>query len=380
VQLHGLAGIISIDREGQRATVRAGTPIHQLGRLLWDHGLALRNQGDIDRQAIGGALGTGTHGTGRSLPCLSAEIEGFRLVTASGEVLTCTPSENAEIFEAGRVSFGAFGIMTDVTLGLRPRHALHVEERIVPVAEAIASFEALSRRHRHVEFFWFPYADAVLLKTLSDTDATPRAPRSLEAMAARGARTGSAERLFDWGCRVIRFMPSLTAPIHRFFTDNAAEPDRVRWSHEAFPSARSIRFNEMEYAVPAAQGLDCLQELVSAVRQKRIATGFPFEFRLVRGDTIPLSPFEGGDRCTIAVHQHHRHPGQVLFSLAESIFRRYGGRPHWGKLHSLEAAAFEALYPAFGRVRSLRRRLDPKGRFLNAHLAAIFGEDTGAAR
>ncbi|MGB0692521.1 MAG: FAD-binding protein, partial [Pseudomonadales bacterium] len=46
----GLAGVISVDREEQSAWIRAGSTIYSLGGQLHDAGLALHNQGDIDRQ------------------------------------------------------------------------------------------------------------------------------------------------------------------------------------------------------------------------------------------------------------------------------------------------------------------------------------------
>ncbi|HJX43813.1 MAG TPA: D-arabinono-1,4-lactone oxidase, partial [Geodermatophilus sp.] len=50
-----------------------------------------------------------------------------------------------------------------------------------------------------------------------------------------------------------------------------------------------------------------------------------------------------------------------------------GGRPHWGKLHGLDAPALAARYPRFGEFTALRSRLDPAGVFANAHLDRVLG-------
>ena len=147
---------------------------------------------------------------------------------------------------------------------------------------------------------------------------------------------------------------------------------RVRWSHEAFPSPRNVRFNEMEYAVPAANGADCIREIAETIRAKKIATCFPLEFRFVKADDIWLSPFYKRDAVTISVHQYAGQDFATLFDTSESIFRRYGGRPHWGKLHSLCAKDFETNYPRWDDYRNLRRKLDAKGRLLNSHLRTVF--------
>jgi FAD/FMN-containing dehydrogenase len=128
----------------------------------------------------------------------------------------------------------------------------------------------------------------------------------------------------------------------------------------------------MEYAVPVAQGADCVREIVAEIRRKRINTGFPIEFRTVAADDIWLSPFCGRDSATVAVHQYHKVDTGPLFSACEAIFRAYAGRPHWGKRHTRTREELTQLYPAFQRFCSLRREFDPRGKFLNAYLRAVF--------
>ena len=79
---------------------------------------------------------------------------------------------------------------------------------------------------------------------------------------------------------------------------------RARWSHEIFPSPRNIKFNEMEYAVPAANGSDCIREIAEVIRTRKIAGVYPLEFRFVKADDIWLSPFYKRDAVTISVHQY----------------------------------------------------------------------------
>lgn len=72
LDLSALAGIVTVDRENQSVTALAGTTIAMFGEPLWDLGLALHNQGDIDTQQIAGAVATGTHGSGIGLRSFSA--------------------------------------------------------------------------------------------------------------------------------------------------------------------------------------------------------------------------------------------------------------------------------------------------------------------
>ena len=116
------------------------------------------------------------------------------------------------------------------------------------------------------------------------------------------------------------------------------------------------------------------REIRRFVDERRPAVHFPVEFRLVKADDIWLSPASGRDSAYIAVHMYRGMPYRAYFDGVEAIFRNHGGRPHWGKMHTRTAAELEALYPEWGRFHEVRRRLDPRGLFLNPYLRALFGE------
>jgi FAD-linked oxidoreductase len=376
ISLDALTGVLSVDAEGLTATMRAGTRIHALGRPLLDAGVALINQGDIDRQAIGGAVGTGTHGTGVTLGSLSAELRAFRLVTAEGQVLDCSRASNPDIFAAGGVSFGSLGVMSELTLNVRRAYKLRERQWLMPLDECWRDLAKHRDATRHFELFCFPHADMVLAKSLTETDEPCAPPLTTAQLLERGEAFGIEQHAFACAVELARFVPALSGPVQRFFTRAAAFglAGRVGFSHEVFPSPRGVKFNELEYAVPATDGIDCVRELAEALRRSRFAGVYPLEMRFIKADDGWLSPFYQRDAVSISVHQYHKQPYKELFGVAESIFARYGGRAHWGKLHSLKAGDLAQLYPRFDDYRALRKRLDPQGKLLNAHLRGIFGE------
>jgi FAD-linked oxidoreductase len=372
LDLEAFAGLKNVSFEPERATFFAATPLWAIGPALHPHGFALHNMGDIDRQTLAGAVATATHGTGRALRCLSADVLGFRLILADGSVLNCTAGDNADIFHAGRVALGTLGLMTEITLSLRPRYSLTEDNFFLRSGELFERLDELVTNNRHFEFFWFAFSDIAVCKTLNETDRPAPAAASAETLRRRGARHGLEERVFAGLNEVLPWLPFLVRPAHGLFSRAMPRPARVRWSHEIFPSARPVRFNEMEYALPVSEGADCLRELVSEIRSKRLVTGFPLEFRTVAADDIPLSPFSARDSATIAVHQYHKVDTTSLFNACEAIFRNHAGRPHWAKRHSLGRAELSALYPGFERFCALRRSLDQNGKFLNPYLRALF--------
>ncbi|MEQ1753643.1 MAG: D-arabinono-1,4-lactone oxidase [Micropepsaceae bacterium] len=380
ISLDAMQGVVSVNASAQTATLKAGTKVHAIGRTLHDAGFGLCNQGDIDRQSIAGAVSTGTHGTGPSLGSLSSMVAGFRLVTASGEALECSPKSNTEIWEAGRVSFGTLGVMSEITMQVRPAYKLREENWLLRAEDCWRDMARLRDQHRHFEFFWFPLADAVVAKSLDETTEVVAPPLSSEQMFARGERVTSDQRIFEFGCQLARLVPGLSGPLQRVFTRAAAAGgSRCRWSHEIFPSPRTVRFNEMEYSVPAANGVDCIREVAEVVRSRKIAGVFPIEFRFVKADDIWLSPFYKRDAVTISVHQYHKQSHDPLFQAVEPVFRRYGGRPHWGKLHTLKQDELSKLYPQWHAFQAVRRRLDPDTKFLNSYLRTMLGVGDGKA-
>jgi len=142
VSLDALSGVHEHDGDARTARIGAGSLLSSLGEPLRARGLALQNMGDVDVQTLAGAVSTGTHGTGRRLGGLATRIAALRLVTASGEILACSREQHAETFDAARVSLGALGIASEITLALVPAYRLHERITRVPVDETLTRFDA----------------------------------------------------------------------------------------------------------------------------------------------------------------------------------------------------------------------------------------------
>ncbi|MGZ5932459.1 MAG: D-arabinono-1,4-lactone oxidase [Rhizomicrobium sp.] len=372
IDLAAFTGLKGFDPQTNVATLGAATRLWEIGPLLYPYDRGLKNMGDIDRQTLAGVVGTGTHGTGVTLGSLSSEVAGFRLLTANGEILHCSRSENETIFAAGRTSMGSLGVMIDIAMNVRPAYKLVEKNFLLPIAELWEKLDGFVKNNRHFEFFWFPYSDVAICKTLNESsDAAPE-PRSAEAMRERGEKGGGDAQTFTLINEVLPYAPFALRAAHRLFSGSMSGASKVRWSHEIFPSPRTVRFNEMEYAIPFEKGLETIRRIVSEIRKRRINTGFPIEYRTVAPDDVWLSPFYQRKSATIAVHQYFRVNTSRLFDMCESIFQSVEGRPHWGKRHTRTAEEFVELYPKFDEFRALRQKLDPEGKFLNPHLHTIF--------
>src|SRR6185436_16248465 len=126
-----LSGVIGVDREARTAELGAGTRIAALGEPLLAHGLALANQGDIDQQALAGAIATGTHGTGPSIGSLSTMVAGIELVDGGGEIVRLDETRPDQL-AAAAISVGLLGVVLSVSLRLVPAYRLHERQWQLP--------------------------------------------------------------------------------------------------------------------------------------------------------------------------------------------------------------------------------------------------------
>jgi FAD-linked oxidoreductase len=370
LSLHAMDGGIEVAADAASAWVPAGWPIHRLTQALWARGLSLANQGDIDRQAIAGALATGTHGTGASLGSLSTQALAFSLVMQDGAVVECAPAREPDLFQAQRLSLGALGVMHRVRLSLLPAYRLRETIRPAPLDEVLEAWPELIEAHRHVEFFVFPYADTALLKILDVVESGDDEPPSawLENAAMRTASD------------LARFRPSLAPRLQRLLTRAITPSSRAGPAHVIFPSERSTRFEEMEWEIPAAEGPAALRAAIAEVRRRELPIIFPFEFRAVAADDIWLSPMRLCDCVSISFHQYARMDWREPFAAIEPVFAATGGRPHWAKRHNLTAGDVLRLYPDARRWIAARDRADPLGKFLNPYLRSLFDSELAGRR
>lgn len=362
VSLADMAGTLTVAPDRKTARIPAGWSIRRLTAALWAQGLAFANQGDVDPQSLAGAMATGTHGTGAALGSLATFARGFRLIGADGEARWCDAATNPDLYRAQRLSLGLFGIATEIETAVVP--AFHLAERIEKRrwAEVRERYDDLADRHRHIEFWIFPHADTVILKTLTPCDPCdpPASTTDIEETAFR--------RLLDVGAK----LPFLTPFLQRLMMKTRFAGARRGPANAIFPSDRTIRFEEMEYEVPRAAGLAALDAAIGWIRKRRLPVAFPFEYRTVAADDIWISPMNAGPVAAISMHQYAKMPWAEYFAGAEAIFRAHGGRPHWAKRHRLTRADVDALYPMAERYRMVRRAADPAGKFLNPHLEALF--------
>lgn len=375
VNLDNLTGLVHVDKDAMEVTFLAGTRLRDIPGLLRPHGLALANQGDVDPQSLAGALSTSTHGTGVGFTGFAGMVRGLRIVTADGVVHDAGPGD--PLFECGRVSIGALGVLTQVRMAVVDTFILSAVEKAEPLGPVMENFTALAHEVDHLEYYWFPGTSVAHVKRntrhpLSDRDNVPGSvPRwksviddELVSNAAYGAM-----------CRVMSVAPKTTGFFNRVSAGALAQREYADVAHDVFVSKRRVRFNEMEYSVPLADAPEVLAEVHRAIDACGIPVGFPIEVRATAADDVPLSTAKGRESCYIAAHRYHRDDYREFFRVLEPILVAAGGRPHWGKHHTLGFAELSAVHEDLTTVAALRSQVDPDGMFRNPYVDRVFGLD-----
>ncbi|WP_110968683.1 D-arabinono-1,4-lactone oxidase [Pseudomonas huaxiensis] len=344
--LGNLSGIRHIDYERKRVTAGAGTTVNAFGKALRDAGFSMINQGDIDSQSIAGALTTGTHGTGLQLGNLASSIVGMKLIQPDGRIIVVDES-TPDLLQAGRVSLGVLGIVSELTMQVTD--SFHLHERIwrEDFESVMEKHDELARTHRHFSFFWCPTERSRHCYCLPDTAATSSSGRTTDV------------------CEVKVMDITDRPPIESAF-------EKIAYSSDVYPIEYLPNFHELEYAVPLAHAKEALRAVRKTMLEDFPEAIYPIEYRFTAGDGAWMSPFFEQDSVTISVSGEPGTDYWGFLRAVDAILRSYGGRPHWGKLHFLTGEDVAAIYPRAKDFRALRRELDPEGVYLSEHLSPLF--------
>lgn len=363
--------VLSADRATGLVTVEAGIRLFDLNERLAEAGLAMPNLGDIDQQSIAGATQTGTHGTGKRLPGIAAQIRALTLVTADGSVISASPEENAEVFHTARLGLGALGVLSTLTLQTVPAFVLQAQETPASFHELVddGAFDRYVEENEHCEFYWFPHTDSCLLKRNNRVDEAAPLPRWKEWLDDELV----ANKVFGAACAVGARFPKVTPTVNRLATRLTGSRTFADRSDRVFVSPRSVRFVEMEYNVPRAALTGVLQELRGFVESSGLILSFPVEVRVAAPDDVWMSTAFERESAYVAVHVYRGQPYQAYFDGVEKIMSAVGGRPHWGKRHTLDAQVLGERYSHHKDLVAMRDKLDPEGRFSNAYLDRVLG-------
>ncbi|MFT4188772.1 MAG: D-arabinono-1,4-lactone oxidase [Aeromicrobium sp.] len=370
VRLDQMKQVLGHDAATGHVRVQAGISLNELNVKLHRLGLALPNLGDVDPQSLAGAVSTGTHGTGGQLQGIAGAVAAVQLVTADGDVVEV--DEDHPWFGAAPVSLGALGVITEVTLRCVPSFLLEAREEPARLPDLVDRLDELANDHDHAEFYWFPHTEKALLKRNNRVSGGTR-PAPLGKLRHWWDDEFLSNTVYERVQRIAESQPRLIPRINAISGSLLGARTYVSDSFDVFVSPRRVRFRESEFAVPREALADVIGELQSWFAAKHELVSFPIEVRFAAADDLWMSTGFERDNAYVAVHQYHRIDPTSYFAAAQDIFVAHEGRPHWGKMHTLDAEYFAGQYRRFADFVAVRDEADPKRRFTNEYLDRVLG-------
>ncbi|KAG0065879.1 hypothetical protein BGZ89_007833 [Linnemannia elongata] len=381
--------LISVDEEKMTITVQAGMKLHKLHDLLELHDLAMSNLGSISDQSVAGIMSTATHGTGAEYPSMCASVLELTLITATGETISCSKMEQADIFNAAVCSLGALGIITRMTLQCERAFRLENKQEPAKLDDVLNNLDSIIHSAEHVRLWWYPHTDNVVVWRANRTTKEISLP-------APSWRTSKwfAVHAYEGLLYICRFIPRLIPTLSRFmFWATQSKPiERVDDSVKVFNFDCLFSQYVNEWSIPWSRTAEALRALdhfiesgsvkdnkeqdrsatTKAKKEAPLNVHFPIEIRFVKKDDVWLSPAYGVDSCYIGIIMYRPYgmpvPYKRFWAGYETIMASFDGRPHWAKAHSVTPEGLEESYPKMKEFSAIRQRLDPEGMFLNDYL------------
>ncbi|MFD0888346.1 D-arabinono-1,4-lactone oxidase, partial [Streptosporangium algeriense] len=275
-----------------------------------------------------------------------------------------------DLFDAARVGLGALGVVTALTFAVEPSFLLHSVRQPMRLSGVLGSLDTITADNDHLDFFWLPHTDTCLTKR-NNRHPGPARPQSafrhwLDDVFLENTVFGA---LCGLGARLPAAIPGINA----LSASALSASERVDTSYEVFATVRRVRFLEMEYAIPRERLAQALRETRDLIDRRGWRITFPIEVRVTPPSDAWLSTAYGRDSAYVACHVYRPTPNPDYFEGVEEIMVRLGGRPHWGKLHTRDAAYLATVYPRFADFLRLRDLLDPERMFTNDYLDTVLG-------
>ncbi|KMK76687.1 FAD-binding oxidoreductase [Alkalihalobacillus pseudalcaliphilus] len=364
--LDRLKRIESIDVINQTVTVQAGIRLSELGDELAKQGFAQENLGDINVQSLAGAISTGTHGTGIQFGNIPSQVEELTLVTATGELLTCSKEKDQELFQASLISLGLFGVIVKVKLRIIKAPVYDFRSEKVTFEQLQEQLPKWIEENTHFEFFMFPFSEYIQTKKMKVSSARPQSVRHFHRK-----NVVIENYLFYLVSEVCRLYPKSSKRMSQLSAKSVSKQVITANSYDLFTTPRKVKFVEMEYAIPIEALQDALDEIQKKIKKEQFQVHFPIECRMVAADESWLSPSYQRKSAYLAFHMYKGMPFESYFYAMETIMDSYAGRPHWGKWHSKTKKDLEHLYPKFAAFLKTRNSLDPEHIFINDYLRQL---------
>ncbi len=373
ISIENYNAILDVNTELKQITVQSGIKLKELITFIESQKWCIPCLPDINTITLGGALATGTHGTSGKL--LSSYMVKCRLILEDGTLKTV--SEGDELMDALRVSLGTLGAMSTITLQCEDIYTLHIKEGPERDENWLKNLNTNLQAHDFLRILWLPHTgNGYVIKggKIEDSKVVKEklGPKHLKNRRKVSKLLYRFTKSAPW---TIYFANKIL--YYRFFRSEKEHKGSLYGA--TVTKSRGSTLELAEWAIDLEVFPKLFAELKTYINTFKNKTfiHIPMDIRFVHNDQSWLSNTYN-QNITVTIGCVTRDAASAdsyeAFKTVETIFLKYGGRPHWGKRFEAKDAEFEKLYPKWQEFKALRKQMDPSNKFLNGYLKSVFSE------
>lgn len=379
--------VVAFDKLAGTLTVQAGIRwpalldyLEEAQKGEWPQWGIRQKQTGADRLSIGGALAANAHGRGLRFKPMIDDVESFTLVNAHGALITCSRSENPELFRLAIGGYGLFGVIADVKLRLMRRTKVQRHVQVIDLAQLVALVEkriADGYLYGDLQFDIDPRSDRFLthgvFSTYKPVDyATPMPKKQKQLDMSDWAKLfylahTDKKRAFE---EYSRYYLSTNGQVYWSDTHQLAEYlDNYHVALDKRLPAEG-RGTEMisEVYVPRTELVAFMQEVAKDLRASK-ANVIYGTIRFIEADDQSYLPWARSRYASIIFNLHTAHTQDALektagdFRILIERALQHGGSYYLTYHHWATRAQVERAHPKFVAFLREKRRFDPAERF-----------------
>jgi FAD/FMN-containing dehydrogenase len=324
---------------------------------------------------VGGAIAADVHGKNHHKDGNFGNfVLDFKLLTSNGEKLSCSPTNNPEVFWATLGGMGLTGVILSARIKLRPvtsawvlvdyQKAANLEDALGGMTESDVRYQysvawidclatgrhmgrAILMRGNHAPANELP---AKIRRPLAEPSyARWTVPFNFPSLALNSITVGTFNSLY-YGTH--RNSVSQLVDFEKFFYPLDAI---CHWNR--MYGRRG--FVQYQVALPLEGGLEGLKELLTRLARSRRASFLAVLKRFGKSDPGLLSfPIEG---YTLALDLPVASGLIPLLHELDRMVVNYGGRIYLAKDAVMTSRTFAAMYPKLAEFKAVKGKLDPRG-------------------
>ena len=359
ISLKNMDPEIELDESTQTVKVSAGTSYAHLSRHLEKNGWALPNLASLGEISIGGAIVTGTHGSGSKNKVLSDSVISIEMILASGEKIEIN-RQNFPEFAGFVISFGALGVLTKITLKIVKSFSIkQIVYENISIQSISENFNEIFDKPYSVSYFnnWSPKNTGQIWMKFLDNEEFPQLLSKAYGGNLAIANQHPVKINDPANCTEQMGVPGkwLNRLPHFKLGSSPASGDEV----------------QTEYLVDREYVQNYIKEL-SNIGDEIAKRVYATEIRTISADDLWLSGAHG--RQTVGFHFTWKKSAEIydFLPVIENILGKNNGRPHWGKLFSTSKDQIANRYPKYQDFRSLLQKYDLGGKFRNNFIEQYF--------